>query len=151
MNWMLHLVFTYYLVTTMSHCGNGSHARVCPLWSGGLQQNVAKDRSTTSNSVSRGALLKTEPNVWVIESSGDDGTSIRSSYSMPIFVRTFPFICPHGGDAARQLLCNTSTVSKAIKRCTNSRTLKGFIGAVLSNGHLPGRLAVARVTLTNGN
>lgn len=44
----------------------------------------------------------------------------------------------------------TSTVSKAIKRCSYNRTLKGFIRTVLSTRHLLGRLAVARVTTTNG-
>lgn len=61
------------------------------------------------------------------------------------------FFLPTCGYMPRQPLCNTSTVSKVIKRCSNSKTLKGFIGAVLSTRHLPGRLAVAGVTLTNGN
>lgn len=54
-------------------------------------------------------------------------------------------------ETPHQTPCNTSTISKAIKSCSNSRTFKSFIRAVLSNRHLQGRLAVARVTLTNGN
>lgn len=119
------------------------------IWSTQCGSDVAsKNKSITSKSVSFTRLLKNERNMWAIKSSGDNGMSISVSiFICPFFVLFF-FAC---GEAPYRPLCNTSTISKAIKRCSNSRTLKGFIRAVLSTRHLPGRLAVARVTLTNGD
>lgn len=149
MGYVLYLVLTYYLITTMAHCENGLYV----LCNGRVEHNVDKNRSIMSNSVSQDCS-KNEPNTWVIKSGGDNGMSIWSSFLMPIFFLHIPFFfffLPTCGDAPQRPPCNTFTVSKAIKRCSNSRTLKGFIRAVLSTRHLPGRLAVARVTLTNGN
>lgn len=81
-------------------------------------------------------LLKNEPNTWAIKSSGDNGTSISNAYfylHIPFFF--FFFAC---GEAPHRPPCNTSTISKAIKRCSNSRTLERLYQGRLIHQTSPG-------------
>lgn len=124
--------------------------RMCLSCNRRVEHNVAKNRSIMSNSVSQDCSKMSPIHGWSnqVEIMGRQSEAASRAY---FYLHVPIFFLPTCGDAPRRPPCNTSTVSKAIKRCSNSRTLKGFIRAVLSTRHLPGRLAVARVTLTNGN
>lgn len=121
----------------------------CPSCNGGVEQIVSKNRPIMSNSVSQNSSKMDPIRGW----SNQVKIMGPQSEAAPqcLFLSARSHFLPTCRDTPRRPPCNTSTVSKAIKRCSNSRTLKGFIRAVLSTRHLPGRLAVARVTLTNGN
>lgn len=126
----LSAIFNFYIISLLwCHIVKTGHS-------------VAKNRSSLSKSLSQDCSKMIPTHGW------SNGVEIMEDWCLShilFFNRLHPSFC------MCQPPCNSSTISKAIKRCSNSRTLKGFIRAVLSTRHLLGRLAVARVTLTNGN
>lgn len=87
-----------------------------------------------SNSVSQDSSKMRPIRGW--SNQGEIMGRHSKAASQHLFLSARSHFLPSCGDAPWRPPCNTSTVSKAIKRCSNSRTLKGFIRAVLSTRHI---------------